>query len=213
MYTRMLAKSDDGGPLEVHLVMARAPLAWRTILVLENIKSSSMLYTKAAEHEASLLDISRSRAQTTNVVTSENLVSTLRKMGYTLDRTKFNNFPQNRRANLTFNEGEASPTVEDPRESFTSQANAQEVHPNEDEILTEVYQVMKRRQRPPPPGGYMFSKNDHVTTKMGRLPPSAQAVVFDHLTLDKSRLLVSIWPASIQNLKWHIPVDPHSPFQ
>lgn len=172
MYTRMLAKSDDGGPLEVHLVMARAPLAWRTILILENIKSSSMLYTKAAEHEASLLDISRSRAQTTNVVTSENLVSTLRKMGYTLDRTKFNNFPQNRRANLTFNEGEASPTAEDPRESFTSQVNAQEVHPNEDEILTEVYQVMKRRQRPPPPGGYMFSKNDHVTTKMGRLPPS-----------------------------------------
>jgi len=39
---------------------------------------------------------------------------------------------------------------------------------------------------------------------------SAKAVVFDHLTLDKSRLLVSIWPASIQNLKWHIPVDPHS---
>ena len=39
---------------------------------------------------------------------------------------------------------------------------------------------------------------------------SAKAVVFDHLTLDKSRLLVSIWPASIQNLKWHIPVDSHS---
>ena len=41
---------------------------------------------------------------------------------------------------------------------------------------------------------------------------AAQAVFFDHLTLDKSRLLVSIWPASIQNLKWHIPVDPHSVF-
>ena len=42
----------------------------------------------------------------------------------------------------------------------------------EDEILKEVYQVMKKKQRAPPPGGYMFSKNDHVTTKMGRLPPS-----------------------------------------
>lgn len=31
---------------------------------------------------------------------------------------------------------------------------------------------MQRRQRAPPPGGYMFSRNDHVTTKMGRLPPS-----------------------------------------
>ena len=42
---------------------------------------------------------------------------------------------------------------------------------------------------------------------------AAKAVVFDHLALDKSRLLVSIWPASIQNFKWHIPVDPHSLFQ
>jgi hypothetical protein len=172
MYTRMLAKSDDGGPLEVHLVMARAPLAWRTILILENIQSSSMLYTKAAEHEASLLDISRNRAQTTNIITSENLVSTLRKMGYTLDRSKFNNFPQNRRANLTFNEEEESLPVEDHKESFVTHANTQEVRSNEDEILAEVFQVLKKRQRPPPPGGYMFSRNDHVTTKMGRLPPS-----------------------------------------
>lgn len=41
----------------------------------------------------------------------------------------------------------------------------------EDQILAEVYQVMKRQQRAPPLGGYMFSKNDHVMTKMGRLPP------------------------------------------
>lgn len=95
MYTRMLAKSDDRGPLEVHLVMARAPLAWRTILILENIKSSSMLYTKAAEHKASLLELSKNCSQLTNVITSENLVSTLRRMCYTLERTKFHNFPQN----------------------------------------------------------------------------------------------------------------------
>jgi hypothetical protein len=42
----------------------------------------------------------------------------------------------------------------------------------ENQILAEVFQVLKKRQRAPPPGGYMFSKNDHVTTKMGRLPPS-----------------------------------------
>ena len=39
-------------------------------------------------------------------------------------------------------------------------------------MLREVYQVMQKRQRAPPPGGYMFSRNDHVTTKMGKLPPS-----------------------------------------
>ena len=39
-------------------------------------------------------------------------------------------------------------------------------------ILKEAFQVLKKRQRPPPKGGYPYSKNDHVTTKMGRLPPS-----------------------------------------
>jgi hypothetical protein len=34
---RLLANSDDGGPLEVFLVMRRAPIVWSTILVLENI--------------------------------------------------------------------------------------------------------------------------------------------------------------------------------
>ena len=176
MYTRMLAKSDDGGPLEVHLVMARAPLAWRTVLILENIKSSSMLYTKAAEHEASLLDISRNCSQSANVITSDNLVSTLCRMGYSLDRTpdrtRFHNFPQNKRVNLVSHEEEARLSADDPKESFTTQAVAQEAPHDEDEILAEVFQVLKKRQRPPPPGGYMFSKNDHVTTKMGRLPPS-----------------------------------------
>lgn len=38
--------------------------------------------------------------------------------------------------------------------------------------LKEVFQALKMRQRPPPPGGYPYSKNDHVMTKMGRLPPS-----------------------------------------
>ena len=172
MYTRMLAKSDDGGPLEVHLVMARAPLAWRTILVLENIKSSSLLYTKAVEHEDSLLAISKS--QSTTVITAENLVSTLRKMGYALEKPKFHyNFPQDKRAHVT----EASPDTgspsNSPKEAFSSEVVAStSAQDTENQILAEVFQVLKRRQHVPPPGGYMFSKNDHVTTKMGRLPPS-----------------------------------------
>ena len=39
-------------------------------------------------------------------------------------------------------------------------------------ILHEAYQVLQQRQRPPPKGGYLFSKNDHVTMKMGKMPPS-----------------------------------------
>ena len=38
--------------------------------------------------------------------------------------------------------------------------------------MKEAFQVLKKKQRPPPKGGYPYSKNDHVTTKMGQLPPS-----------------------------------------
>jgi len=172
----MLAKSDDGGPLEVHLVMAKAPLSWRTILVLENITSSSLLYTKAAEHQQSLLEASKTGV--TNVVTMDNLALHLRQLGYSMDRTRFQqSLPQDRRAHLT----SAKPTTDvQPKEIFVSSVIHKESDPTsmeerasmEDEILKEVYQVMKKKQRAPPPGGYMFSKNDHVTTKMGRLPLS-----------------------------------------
>ena len=172
MYTRMLAKSDDGGPLEVHLVMARAPLAWRTILVLENIKSSSLLYTKAVEHEDSLLAISKS--QSTTVITAENLVSTLRKMGYALEKPKFHyNFPQDKRAHITEAALDMGSPTNSPKEAFSSEVVASaSTQDTENQILAEVFQVLKRRQHVPPPGGYMFSKNNHITTKMGRLPPS-----------------------------------------
>ena len=176
MYTRMLAKSHDGGPLEVHLVMAKAPLSWQTILVLENITSSSLLYTKAAEHQQSLLEASKTGV--TNIVTMDNLALHLRQLGYSMDRTRFQqSLPQDRRAHLT----SAEPTTDvQPKEIFISSAIHKELDPTsmeerasmEDEILKEVYQVMKKKQRAPPPGGYMFSKNDHVTTKMGRLPLS-----------------------------------------
>jgi len=75
MYTRMLAKLDNRGPLEVHLVMARAPLAWRMVLVLGHIKSTSTLYTKALEHQESLLTILRTKPSMT--IMTENLVTTL----------------------------------------------------------------------------------------------------------------------------------------
>ncbi|KAJ7215079.1 hypothetical protein GGX14DRAFT_392334 [Mycena pura] len=45
-YVRMLANTDDGGPLEVFLVMKKAPIRWSTILVLENIHSIEELYDK-----------------------------------------------------------------------------------------------------------------------------------------------------------------------
>ena len=114
MYTRMLVKLDEGGPLEVHLVMARAPLAWRTILVLENIKSTSLLYTKASEHQESLLAISRTKQSST--ITTDNLASNLQKLDYTLPKPGFHHsFPTDRRASLTL--GESHVTL-DPSTSY-----------------------------------------------------------------------------------------------
>jgi len=165
----MLVNSDNRVPLEVHLVIARAPLAWRTILVLKHIKPTSLLYMKATEHQESLLMISKSKPLMT--IMSDNLVTMLHRMGYTLQKPSFHhNFLSDRRANLALKEAEDLPT--DCKESYISTIEAHRVDRNDDQILAEVYQVLKKHQRALPPRGYMFSKNNHVTTKMGRLPPS-----------------------------------------
>ncbi|KAJ7914797.1 hypothetical protein B0H13DRAFT_1872668 [Mycena leptocephala] len=77
---RTLANSDDGGPLEVFLVMRKAPIKWRTILVIENIPTTEELYKKVNEHDDSLLDAVKSSP--TDVVTLHNIASTLRRLGF-----------------------------------------------------------------------------------------------------------------------------------
>jgi len=54
-----------------------------------------------------------------------------------------------------------------PKETYVTQMVTHETLSNNDGILAEVFQVMKKHQHPLLPGGYMFSKNNHVTTKMG----------------------------------------------
>jgi hypothetical protein len=156
---RMLANSDDGGPLEVFLVMRRAPLIWSTILVLENIQSSEDLYNKVNEHEAALVEaVKRSSGE---MITVHNLASTLRRIGVNPTASS-----SSRRANLTI--------AEDlPLESEENEEGRSGTHLSDGwETIKQVYQTLKKRQRPPPKGGYPFSKNDHVTTKMGKAPPS-----------------------------------------
>ena len=77
----------------------------------------------------------------------------------------FNDKPTfQQRANLTEND-------QDPA-SVDHSADRASDNPLDQHVLHEAYQVLQRRQRPPPKGGYPFSRNDHVTTKMGKLPPS-----------------------------------------
>jgi hypothetical protein len=72
MHTRLLVNSDDGGPLEVYLVMLRAPISWGPVINIDSIRSVGDLYGKVTEHEKAL--IYASRMETSHPVTSENLL-------------------------------------------------------------------------------------------------------------------------------------------
>ncbi|EDR09763.1 uncharacterized protein LACBIDRAFT_325548 [Laccaria bicolor S238N-H82] len=167
MYTRMLVASDDGGPTEVYLVMQKAPISWGPILNLETVRSTSLLYSRATDHELAL--VHAAKYESTNVLTSDNLLYTLRKLGISVDRNR----PFDRSAKMVTSTNEKGEEV--IHEALLSQLSRegclQEIT-LDPEIMREAFAVLKKRQRPPPKGGYPYSKNDHVTTKMGRLPPS-----------------------------------------
>ena len=170
MYTRMLVASDDGGPTEVYLVMQKAPISWGPILNLETIRSTSLLYSRATDHELAL--VHAAKYESSNVITSDNLLHTLRKLGISVDRNR----PYDRSVKLASNkESSKESGGEVIHEAFLGQLDREECLQeitSDPEIMKEAFQVLKKRQRPPPKGGYPYSKNDHVTTKMGRLPPS-----------------------------------------
>jgi len=75
MYMRMLVASDDGGPTKVYLVMQKAPISWGPILNLETIRSTSLLYSRATDHELTVVHAAKYKSS--NVLTSDNLLYTL----------------------------------------------------------------------------------------------------------------------------------------
>jgi hypothetical protein len=164
---RILANTDDGGPLEVFLVMCRAPLVWSTILVLENIHSSEDLFGKVNDHYLALIDAVK--RESSDTVTINNLASTLRRMGFTPNHNA-------RRANLTSADATIEEVPEPDKDLTGAEVPREETSPQESDgstTIRQVYQTFKKRQWPPPKGGYPFPKADHVTTQMGRAPPSS----------------------------------------
>ncbi|KAJ6452592.1 hypothetical protein C8R45DRAFT_1112895 [Mycena sanguinolenta] len=164
---RLLANADDGGPLDVFLIMKTAPIPWSTILVLENIGSSEELYEKVNEHYEALIESYQKDSK--DVVTLQNLSSNLRKLGWSPPRSNFR-----RTVNWTAAEGDEG--SKGPEQSEGLPTNGQEDSARDEEdsehTLKQVFQTLKKRQRPPPKGGYPFPKHDDALTKMGRLPPS-----------------------------------------
>lgn len=162
IYTRMLLTVDAGGPLEVFYIMRKAPVSWGPILLLGSIKDSSELYSRVTEHEEALLEAYRvSKGGNTSSI--DHIVTQLKQMGFLQERHSLQ-----QRANTVDSyatNSESLPFDVIAPASLDDLSSGQHV-------LHEAYQVLQQKQRPPPKGGYPFSKNDHVTTKMGRMPPS-----------------------------------------
>ena len=161
VYTRMLLTVETGGPLEVFYIMRKAPVSWGPILLLSSVKDSSELYSRVTEHEEALLEAYRvSRGG--HAPSIDNIATQLKQMGFLQER-----HPQQRRANLVeYSTSPASFSTDNMIPTSLEDLNSGQ------HVLHEAYQVLRQRQRLPPKGGYPFSKNDHVTTKMGRMPPS-----------------------------------------
>jgi hypothetical protein len=160
-YIRLLANSDNGGPLEVFLVMKTAPIRWSTILILENIRDSEELYEKVNEHCAALID--SALKDSGEAITMNNLASNLRRLGFQQNSFR-SSFRKN--TNLTTVE-EDQPEINTELENIKSPAEVEQDAQDGAEAVKQVFQTLKRRQRPPPKGGYPFPKHDEVLTKMG----------------------------------------------
>ena len=141
--------------------MRKAPVSWGPILLLSSVKDSSELYLRVTEHKEALLEAYRV-AKGGHTPSIDNIVTQLRNMGFVQEKPY-----QPRRANIVefAADSEAFPANDTPPTSLEDLNSGQH-------ILHEAYQVLRQKQRLPPKGGYPFSKIDHVTTKMGKLPPS-----------------------------------------
>jgi hypothetical protein len=155
----MLVATDDGSPGEVYHVMEKAPISWGPILILENVTSTLSLYSKVVEHEAALVNAWRS--ESSKALTPDTLGAALKALGYTPDKPRYVAKQAHLNAVETVEEEVAAPEAESTKDGDSM----------EDEVFRQVYATLKARKCPDPPGGYPFPKNDHVVTKLGKLPP------------------------------------------
>ncbi|KAF8174358.1 hypothetical protein K438DRAFT_1609802 [Mycena galopus ATCC 62051] len=160
MWTRMLVASDDGGPLEVWHVMEKAPVSWSPILILENVQSTMTLYSKVVEHEAALVNASRSEHSNARTLTVDSLAAALKSLGYSPEKRG----ASYRQVNFSAQDETAGLEEIDATENRDAGSGSDSM---EDEIFKQVYVNLQARKRPPPVGGYPFPKNDHESPLVG----------------------------------------------
>ena len=110
MYTSMLTSAKLGGKLEISLIMRKALITWKTILVLGSIKSTKALYTKVIDYEDTLLEAWRRKITLATTITVENLLLNLKKLGWEPPRsmnswTNQTRLPPDHRVLMTIAEG------------------------------------------------------------------------------------------------------------
>lgn len=165
MHTQMLVTSDDGGPTEVYLVMQNALISWGPILNLETVQSTSLLYLRVTDHELAL--IHAARYESSNVLTLDNLLHNLHKLGISVDQNR----PLDHSARIAASKDSTKESGNEViHEAFLGQLSREECLEeitSDPEVMKEAFRVLKKRQRPLLKGGYPYSKNNHVTMKMG----------------------------------------------
>ena len=82
MYTHMLTSAEPGSILEINLIMRRAPISWKTILVMPSIKSTKALYTKVVDYKDMLLEVWQKKSMASEGITIDNLIPMLRRLGW-----------------------------------------------------------------------------------------------------------------------------------
>jgi hypothetical protein len=168
LYTRMLVRADVDLAEEVFHIMNNAPIAWRSHLVIENIPNTAALQLKVREVTDTLLHAS---VQTnSNVITKENLASTLQSLGLSAKPYRpYRRIPPAATANLTM--VDTNETLSATIETDMTSSDEEEVPTREVNLsVREAFAIMKRDPPPSRRGPFPFPKNDHVTTSMGKRP-------------------------------------------
>lgn len=203
MYTRMLLHVQVGSAEEVREVMANAPVAWRNILVLENVQNVMVLQVRVSDMEQQLLEAVRSPHQ--SVVTRDNLVHALRDAGIdfhrrTDDRSGGQRYRHQQRpaahanAHAVTRDDEEYADVTGETASSLDQDSDQIAPETLDPAVAEVYAVAARRQRPPPKGGYPYQKRDDVKSPV-RPPPSPCKCCGSSNHWDRECPMYNVWQA------------------
>ncbi len=60
MYTHMLTQVDEGGAMEVNIIMCKAPIAWHPILNMSTITTTKQLLARVIEHNKALVHTAKS---------------------------------------------------------------------------------------------------------------------------------------------------------